>query len=205
MTTEPMTPISGRLAGDLLSLCGELRSMPAYRNRADALCTELGEALAIAGDHRHHFELMCAELLEAVGRATGRPISTLATVANVKAALAALEHTAPVLGTNVVGLRAPTRDTQAHIEAAASRAMADAPAPLSAILVVDGNVIADPVDMWQVPAAGQLLRVSGPDERGRARVVQVCWLGARLVEVHAERTWPAPPKRYPLRFDEARP
>lgn len=193
MTTDPMTPISGKLAGDLLAMLGQFRAdsstHPTLRSRIDALCTELGEA--IYGEHRHHFELMCAELLEAVGRATGRRLSTVATVASVKAAVDALEHTAPVLATNVVELRAPTRDTQAHIEAAASRAVADAPAPISGLLIIDGVLVADPVDLWQAPTRGQLLRVPGPDERERAVVRGVCWLGARLVEIHAERTWPA--------------
>lgn len=186
---EDFAPISSQLAGDLLSLCGELRSIPAYRTRADALCTQLGEALAIAGEHRSHFEMMAMELLEAIGRATGRPISTIATVASVKAATDALEHTAPVLAPNVVQLRAPSRDTQANIEAAAAKAFADSPPPLSAILIVDGRQHGDPLDMYQLPTRDQLMRLPGSDTE-RVIVRQVCWVGSRVAEVHAERTWP---------------
>lgn len=191
MTTD-FAPISPKTAGDLLALCGELRSVPAYRARAGALCTELGEALAIAGEHRQHFEMWCMELLEGIGRATGRDISTMATIANVKAAVEALEHTAPVLGTNVIAMpRAPERETMAAIEAAANRAFVDSLPPLSAILIVDGQPYGDPIDMYQFPAREQLLRLPGT-ERERVIVRQVYQHSARVAEVHAERTWPEP-------------
>lgn len=187
---EDFAPISGKLVGDLLTLCGELRSIPTYRARADALCIQLGEALAIAGEHRSHFELMCMELLEAAGRATGRPLSTIATAANVKAATEALEHTAPVLG-KVVELRVPNRDTQANIRAAAASAFADAPPPLSAILIVDRRQHGDPLDMFDFPTQGQLMMLPGSSVE-RVIVRQVCRLSARVAEVHTERTWPVP-------------
>lgn len=192
-TREDFAPISSKMAADILALLGELRSVPAYRNRADALCTQLGESLAIAGEHRSHFEMMCMELLEGVGRATGRPLSTIATVASVKAATEALEHTAPVLGDNVVSMlaRTPTRDTQANIEAAAARAFRDYPAPLSAILIVDGLQFGDPLDMFDYPKQGELMLVPGSNTE-RVIVRQVCRLSARVAEVHTERTWPVP-------------
>ncbi len=191
MTANDFAPIPSKTAGDLLALCGELRSIPIYRARADALCRELGEALSIAGEHRSHFEMMCAELLEATGRATGRPIPTIATRANVKAALEALEHTAPVLA-NVVALpRAPERETAKAIEAEAARALADMPGPISVRLWVD-HVEREPFDTWAAPHDREVV----PCGDERAQVYHVRRVSQNEFEVFAltlckkgEDTW----------------
>lgn len=165
MSTNDFAPIPSKTAGDLLSLLGELRAMPTYRSRADALCVELGEALAIARDHRSHFEMMCMELLEATGRATGRQISTMATRENVKIALDALDHTVPVLGGSVIELpRVPERETQRSIDSAVSRAMLDMLAPITMRVFAElrqrpgqpSHEEYAPVNVWSVPRVGEV-------------------------------------------------
>lgn len=180
-TTEPMTPISSKTAGDLLALLGELRSIPIYRSRADALCRTLGEALSIAGDHHSHFELMCMELLEGIARATGRPIPTLATVANVKAATDALEQTCPVLGNVIAMPRVPDRDTTKAIEAETARALADMTPPCAVTLWVDHVRQKDSFDCWAPPREREVIEIGDV----RARVYLVKRRGPDMFEAFA--------------------
>jgi hypothetical protein len=130
---------------------------------------------------------MASELLEASGRATGRQLSTVATWANVKAAVEALEHTRPVLTTipgNLLTLpRAPERETAKAIEAETARALADMPGPLDIRIFVDGTEW-PPRTSWAAPHVGAEIG-AGPFPAVVHRVVwvlgQVWWVYATQV------------------------
>jgi hypothetical protein len=188
MTAEhDLIPISRTLAGDLFTLLGQFRmdssTHPTLRHRIDALCKTLGDACQIAGEHRSAFEMMASELLEASGRATGRQLSTVATWANVKAAVEALEHTAPVLG-NVVPLpRAPERETAKAIEAETARALADMPGPLDLNIWVDGRFI-ETRNGWVVPEMGTEIDV----DSCIATIRRIVWAAPHTWAIYAEQS-----------------
>jgi hypothetical protein len=192
MTVESdMIPISGKLAGDIITLLGQWRSdsgtHPTLRHRIDALCKTLGDACQIAGEHRSAFEMMASELLEASGRATGRQLSTVATWANVKAAVEALEHTCPVLTTipgNLLTLpRAPERETAKAIEAEAARALADMPGPLDLNIWVDGRFI-ETRNGWVVPEMGTEIDV----DSCIATIRRIVWAAPHTWAIYAEQS-----------------
>jgi hypothetical protein len=153
----PMVPLSGKTAADLVDLLGELAAFPHLRHRANDLVKLIGEAAAIAGEHVDEHEMWCMELLECVGQATGRALSTIATRENLLLAKDALSHTVPVLGANVITLPlAPARETAASMDAAAAKAVLDMAGPLSVRLWVDQREV-DPFETWAAPREREVL------------------------------------------------
>jgi hypothetical protein len=153
----PMVPLSGKAAESLLALLGDMDAYPLLKHRAADLRSIVGEAMAIAGEHVSEHEMWCMELLECVGQATGRMLSTIATRENVRLAKDALSHTVPVLGANVIAMPlAPTRETAANIDAAAAKAVLDMAGPLSVRLWVDQREV-DPFETWAAPREREVL------------------------------------------------
>jgi hypothetical protein len=180
MTAIKFVPLSLDVATRTLVVLREVRRAtqdefgdPTYLE-ASELTKVFGEAISIAGEHVPASELLCAELLELIGRVTGRPISTIPGPSSLAEATAALEDMAPVLGGTVLRLPPrPERETEQAIEAATTRALADMPGPISLrpfVVSPRGHLALDAVDRWAVPRKGE--------RWGGYLVLDVDWDGA---------------------------
>lgn len=178
--TVKTAPISVDLANRLIQFLHPLTGRGDYTgDEARYLSRTLGEALAIVSEHRERVELLGAELVEAVGRATGRTLRTELTPATLAECTEALADTRPVLGAEVINLPlAPERDTQRALEAAAARMFADMPPPISVRVAVFEHgtyTEAVPFDAWQVPRAGETLYATWDGHTEQVRVDRVQW------------------------------
>jgi hypothetical protein len=174
MTAIKFVPISLDVAHELLLFFREADLDEDDLDDAHALTRRIGEAIAIAGEHVDVNAMLVAELLELIGRVTGRPLSTIPGPRSLAEATAALEDMAPVLGGTVLRLPPrPERETEQAIEAATARALADMPGPISMRVFVecresfDGQTEHEPVDVWAVPRERE--------EWGGFRVKRVAW------------------------------
>ena len=169
MSAIKFVPISLDVATRAISLLRAVSRSSELTNSdragADNLSMFLGEAISIAGEHVPASELLCAELLELIGRVTGRPLSTIPGPRSLAEATAALEDMAPVLGGTVLRLPPrPERETEQAIEAATTRALADMPGPISIRPFVERRQRPreraydelEAVDVWAVPRTGEV-------------------------------------------------
>jgi hypothetical protein len=165
MSAIKFVPITLTTATDLLVL---LRTDLAFVSEASRLTTILGEAISIAGEHVSEAEMLAAELLELIGRVSGRSLSTIPGNGSLAAAEDALSEMGPVLGKVLHLPRAANTDAKA-LDAAVARGLADMPGPIDLRAFVrhpDGNCVElEPVPVWCVPARGTL------------------WCGCRVIDV----------------------
>lgn len=172
-------PIHPKTIERTLVLLGKLRDYPNLRHEAADLATTLGEMTAIAGEFEHRYAMLLAELLEAVGQTSGRPLDTTPAPASVLAAKAALGEMVPALG-NVIPMHAPVR---------AANSKAEALPPIALVIMVEGQRTAT-MDAWAVPVIGTavLLQTAREGERfpraRRARVLDIVMVDALVYEVH---------------------
>jgi hypothetical protein len=162
MTAIKFVPIEREAAMRLLALLHAGRLEPRYMDvsEVNALSRLIGEAISIAGEHVSAAESLCAELLELIGRVSGRSLSTIPGDGSLAAAEEALSDLAPMLGKVLHLPRAANTDTKA-LDAAVARGLADMPGPISlrvwtptpeADRFDHGEYTeADPVDVWAVP------------------------------------------------------
>jgi hypothetical protein len=168
MTAIKFVPIPLDVATRLLVLlrptnfAGTL--VPREAIEAAALTAIIGEAISIAGEHVPAVELLCAELLELIGRVSGRQISTIPGPGSLTAAANALSETVPMLGDNVLRLPpVPERASAEAIDAAVARGLADMPGPIALRPFVARKQRPrepsydelDTVDVWAVPHKGE--------------------------------------------------
>jgi hypothetical protein len=168
MSAIKFVPIERDKATDVLVLLSEIsKSGPSLgawqRERAQALSVVVGEAISIAGEHVSAAELLCAELLELIGRVSGRSLSTIPGPNSLAAAEEALSEMGPVLGKVLHLPRAANTDAKA-LDAAIARGLADMPGPISMRPFVElkqrprqaAYDELSTVDVWVVPRKDEL-------------------------------------------------
>jgi hypothetical protein len=187
MSAIKLVPVSLDVAIETLVVLRAFRIRPSTNQPGDpdlervaVLIRTIGEAIAIAGEHRDANEMLVLELLELIGRTTGRQLSTIPGPTSLAEAEEALRDLAPVLGKVLSMPRAPERESAKAIEAEAARALADMPGPISVRLWVD-HVEREPFDTWAVPAVGHVEAMAGQ----RARIYLVKRTGPNMFEVFA--------------------
>lgn len=129
MTAKPTTAvIPSATIGAVLALLADVRRFTDLRCDADELAQALADALERDESAPDHPASIAGELLEAIGRASGRTLPTVATLHSLSQAREALAELTPVLGAaKVVELpRAVTRDVQRDIAAEVSRQLEQA-------------------------------------------------------------------------------
>jgi hypothetical protein len=162
MTAIKFVPISLDVATGVLGLLRYASGLIQHRDEAVRLTAMVGEAISIAGDHVDASEMLCSELLELIGRVSGRELSTIPGPNSLAEAEEALSDLAPVLGKVLELPRAANADPRA-VDAAAARALADMPGPISMRPLVEkaqrprqtAYDELDPVDVWAVPRTGE--------------------------------------------------
>jgi hypothetical protein len=137
--------------------------LPHLHPRAAKAAMVIGEAISIAGEHVPAVELLCAELLELIGRVSGRAISTIPGETSLSEATEALSDLAPVLGKVLRLPPVPERASAEAIDAAVARGLADMPGPIALRPFVARKQRPrepsydelDTVDVWAVPHKGE--------------------------------------------------
>jgi hypothetical protein len=162
MTAIKFVPISLDVATDILLFFREADLDEDDIDDAHVLTRRIGEAISIAGEHVDSSEMLCSELLELIGRTTGRELSTIPGPNSLAEAEEALSDLAPVLGKVLELPRAANVDPRAF-DAAAARALADMPGPISLRPLVEkaqrprrgAYDELDAVEVWAVPRTGE--------------------------------------------------
>jgi hypothetical protein len=160
MTAIKFVPIPLDVATDALVVFQYLQANSnSERDKivAGRLAIKVGEAISIAGEHVSTAELLCAELLELIGRVSGRALSTIPGDGSLAAAEEALSEMAPVLGKVLHLPRAANTDAGA-LDAAVARGLADMPGPTSVQpfeVTAKGHVALPARDRWVVPRKGE--------------------------------------------------
>jgi hypothetical protein len=184
MSAIKFVPISLDVATRVLVLLRDINTAKGW-GAVDAalLSTSIGEAISIAGEHESDVEMLAAELLELIGRVSGRPLSTIPGPNSLAAAEEALSELAPVLGKVLHLPRAANTDAKA-LDAAVARGLADMPGPIAVRPFVElpqrprqPAYREDPaVDVWAVPHprelwCGHLVRAVEWDSPNSVRLI----------------------------------
>ena len=178
-TPTTQIDIPRKTAESLVSFLSLLLSHPSMRHEAADLIRDMTDALERDTSPTNPTSI-ASELLEAIGRASGRTLSTTPSLHALRSAREALAELAPTLGAPVIQMpRAVHPNTKSDIAAEVSRQIEELQRPITLIVQERGMPPGEAESVAVVPRIREAVLVHGE----MMRVVDVQHCGTHVIVI----------------------